>query len=97
MVNGFISLHPLHMSVEGKFQTAQLQSDSKVSAVHVVLVGTFNIVLLDLLCHFPEVNCDEPNDVLRVTFSKMLVMKGLLPPSPYGVHSLSLSKMLVKR
>jgi hypothetical protein len=36
-------------------------------------VGTFNIVLLDLLCHFSEVNCDEPNNVLRVTFSKMLV------------------------
>ncbi len=36
-------------------------------------MGTFNIVLLDLLCHFSEVNCDEPNNVLRVTFSKMLV------------------------
>jgi hypothetical protein len=59
----FISLHPLHTSVGSKFQTAQLQSDSKVSVVRVILVGTFNIVLLDLLCNFPEVNCDEPNNV----------------------------------
>ncbi len=41
----FISLHPLNTSVGGKFQTAQLQSDSIVSVVHVILVGTFNIVL----------------------------------------------------
>jgi hypothetical protein len=37
----FIPLHPLHTSVGGTFQTAQLQSDSKVSGGACIPGGYF--------------------------------------------------------